>query len=91
MGFYDEEGNMKPEVMASLKTIPQGAATTIWAATSPLLNNIGGLYCEDVDVAEINHGQTFSAGVKTYSLDETNTKKLWALSQKLIGITFNIS
>lgn len=91
MGFYDKEGNMKPEVLASLKTIPQGAATTVWAATSPLLNNIGGVYCEDVDVAEINHEQTFSAGVKPYSLDESNAKRLWTLSEKLTGITFNIS
>ncbi|MFC0608460.1 hypothetical protein ACFFGQ_12005 [Rufibacter quisquiliarum] len=40
MGFCDAEGNMLPEVLASLKTIPQGAATTVWAATSPLLNSL---------------------------------------------------
>nr|WP_321355520.1 SDR family NAD(P)-dependent oxidoreductase [uncultured Draconibacterium sp.] len=91
MGFYDEEGKMKPEVVASLKTIPQGAATTVWAATSPLLNNIGGVYCEDVNIAEINREQTFSSGVKTYSLDEPNAKRLWALSEELTGIAFNIS
>jgi NAD(P)-dependent dehydrogenase (short-subunit alcohol dehydrogenase family) len=91
MGFCDEEGNIKPEIIASLKSIPQGAATTVWAATSPLLNDIGGVYCEDVDVAEINREQTFSAGVRHYSLDEANAKKLWALSEKLTGITFNIS
>ncbi|QGY42705.1 SDR family NAD(P)-dependent oxidoreductase [Maribellus comscasis] len=91
MGFLDEKGNMKPEVVASLKTIPQGAATTVWAATSPLLDDLGGVYCEDVNIAEINHGQTFSAGVKQYSLDEANAKELWALSEKMTGITFNIS
>ena len=90
MGFYDEEGNMKPEVVASLKTIPQGAATTVWAATSPLLNNHGGVYCEDTDVAEIHHGQTFSAGVKTYSLDEANAKRLWKLSEEMTGIPFSV-
>ena len=90
MGFYDEKGNVKPEVVASLKTIPQGAATTVWAATSPLLNDLGGVYCEDVNVAEINDGETFSAGVKTYSLDEANAKKIWVLSEKLIGITFDM-
>ena len=52
MGFCDAEGNLLPEVAASLKTIPQGAATTVWCASSPLLNNIGGIYCEDVEVAE---------------------------------------
>ena len=35
MGFCDAEGNLLPEVAASLKTIPQGAATTVWCATSP--------------------------------------------------------
>lgn len=90
MGFYDEEGNIKQEVAASLKTIPQGAATTVWAATSLLLNNFGGVYCEDADVAEINHEQIFSTGVKPYSLDEDNAKKLWTLSEKLTGIVFDI-
>ena len=91
MGFYDEAGNIKPEVAASLKTIPQGAATTVWVATSPSLNDLGGVYCEDVNIAEINDDETFSAGVKRYSLDEAYAKKLWTLSERLTGITFNIS
>lgn len=90
MGFYDEEGNIKPEIVASLKTIPQGAATTVWAATSPLLNSIGGVYCEDADVAELASDDSMSNGVKRYSLDETNAKRLWTLSEKITGITFKI-
>jgi len=90
MGFYNEEGNIKPEVVASLKTIPQGAATTVWAATSPLLQDIGGVYCEDVEVAELNHGQTFSSGVKLYSLDESHAKRLWKLSEEMTGIVFDV-
>ena len=91
MGFYDEEGNIKPEILASLKTIPQGAATTVWAATSPLLNSIGGVYCEDADVAELASDDSMSNGVKRYSLDETNAKHLWTLSEKITGITFKIN
>ena len=91
MGFYDEEGNIKPEIVASLKTIPQGAATTVWAATSPLLNSIGGGYCEDADVAELASDDSMSNGVKRYSLDETNAKRLWTLSEKITGITFKIN
>ena len=53
MGFCDADGNILPEVAASLKTISQGAATSVWTATSPLLNNIGGVYCEDADIAEL--------------------------------------
>ena len=88
MGFCDEKGNMLPEVVASLKNIPQGASTTIWCATSPLLNNIGGLYCEDNNIAELYLGKEFSSGVKLYSLDETNAKRLWELSEEMTGITF---
>lgn len=91
MGFYDAKGNMKPEILASLKTIPQGAATTVWCAVSPLLENIGGVYCEDADIAGLSETQTMSEGVRPYSLDEKNAGELWALSEKLTGIKFNIS
>ena len=91
MGFCDEKGNILPEVAASLKTIPQGASTTIWCATSPQLNNIGGVFCEDTDIAGLSSGQEVSGGVKRYSLDETNAKKLWQLSEKLTGIKFHIN
>lgn len=96
MGFFDERGNMRPEVLASLKTIPQGAATTIWCATSPLLDHIGGVYCEDGDVAELDLGNAIgsnglgTSGVQLYSLDESNAKKLWDLSAKMTGIVFDV-
>lgn len=91
MGFCDAEGNLLPEVAASLKTIPQGAATTVWCASSPLLNNIGGIYCEDVEVAEPASETVISNGVKLYSLDEANAKRLWKLSQEMTGIIFNVT
>ncbi|WP_316818324.1 SDR family NAD(P)-dependent oxidoreductase [Pedobacter nyackensis] len=94
MGFLDEHGNMRPEILASLKTIPQGAATTVWCATSRLLNNIGGVYCEDGDIAELDLGNfgtdngLGTRGVQAYSLDESNAKKLWDLSREMTGISF---
>ncbi|MCF0072765.1 SDR family NAD(P)-dependent oxidoreductase [Dyadobacter sp. CY261] len=89
MGFVDSEGNLLPEVLASLKTIPQGAATTVWCATSPMLGNIGGVYCEDADVAELSLGSEGGQhGVKPYSLDEINAKNLWRWSEQITGITF---
>jgi len=90
MGFVDAAGNMLPEVAASLKTVPQGAATTVWCATSPLLNNIGGVYCEDADIAKLAPESAASNRVKLYSLDESNAKRLWELSEKLTGIKWNI-
>jgi hypothetical protein len=91
MGFCDAEGNLLPEVAASLKTVPQGAATTVWCATSPMLDGLGGVYCEDADVAELASGPSINGGVKPYSLDESNAKRLWALSEEMTGISFKIN
>lgn len=92
MGFFDVDGNMNPEVAANLKSIPQGAATTVWCATSPLLDNIGGVYCEDADIAVLADGKESmgSYGAEGYSLDEHNAKKLWDLSGKMTGVSFNM-
>ncbi|MNT86028.1 oxidoreductase [compost metagenome] len=89
MGFVDADGNMLPEVAASLKTIPQGAATTVWCATSPMLDHIGGVYCEDGDIAVVSSDITAQKGVNPYSLDETNAKRLWKLTEEMTGIRFN--
>lgn len=91
LGFYDAQGNILPEIAASLKTIPQGAATTIWCATSPMLANIGGVYCEDADIAELSVDSLSQSGIKLYSLDETNAKRLWTLSEKLTGVKLQLS
>ena len=98
MGFLDEQGNMRSEVLASLKSIPQGAATTVWAATSELLNNIGGVYCEDGDIAELlptdtsikTNAKPHQSGVQEYSLDEHTAKYLWDFTENLTGITFDV-
>ncbi len=91
LGYVDSEGNLLPEVKASLKTIPQGAATTVWCATSPLLNDLGGVYCENVDVALLSSDVSIIGGVKAYSLDENNAKKIWKLSEEMTGITFELN
>jgi len=89
-GFYDDKGNPVQEVLNSLKTIPQGAATTIWAATSQLLNEKGGVYLEDVDIAELAVDPTIFSGVKPYSLDEHSAKQLWSLTEELTAIVFKV-
>jgi len=97
LGFFDEEGHIRPEIFASLKTIPQGAATTIWCATSPLLNSIGGVYCEDGDIATLDpedfkqENKLGTSGVQAYSLDKSNAKKLWKLTEEMTGITFHVN
>lgn len=96
MGFCDADGNILPEVLARLKTVPQGAATTVWCATSPQLDSIGGVYCEDCDIAWLNRENadtkegtsTKSSGAQLYSLDEANAKRLWTLTEEMTGVKF---
>jgi len=91
MGILDDSGNIRPEIAASLKTIPQGAATTVWCATSPMLNDLGGVYCEDGDIAALDlPDSSLSTGVSPYSLDEVSAKKLWKLGESLTGVEFKI-
>ena len=89
-GFYDAEGNPVQAVLDSLKSIPQGAATTNWAATSPLLEELGGVYLEDVNVAELALDASVPNGVRPYSLDETSAGKLWTWSEDITGVSFQI-
>lgn len=96
MGTHDVNGNIFPEVAAKLKTVEQGAATSVWCATSQQLNDIGGMYCENGDVAELDNGnieQNYNdplslRGVQPYSVDAANAQRLWALSETMTGISF---
>jgi len=98
MGTHDEAGNIKPEVAATLKTVEQGAATSVWCATSPTLNGIGGVYCENADIAELDLGNIEHKydeplslrGVKPYSVDAALAKKLWTLTEKMTGVSFPV-
>lgn len=69
------------------KTIPQGAATTCWVATSDTLAGAGGLYCEDCHVAD-QDDQDPTGGVRSYAIDEDSAERLWALSEDLVGEKF---
>lgn len=91
MGFCDAEGNLLPEVVASLKTIPQGAATTVWCATSPALEAIGGVYCEDAEIATLAPDDSVGAGIKRYALDESHAKRLWKLTEDMTAISFPVA
>jgi hypothetical protein len=58
-----------------MKTIAQGAATTVFAATSPLLDGKGGVYLVDCDIARIGNGDH---DVRAYAVDPDNAERLWA-------------
>src|SRR5271156_349363 len=64
------------------KTIPQGAATSVWAAVVAASDEVGGRYCEDCHVAEIEPNPAKRAGVKPYALNPETAKALWAKSEE---------
>lgn len=92
--------HMTPEMMEALvkrvttsdssfqwKTIPQGAATSCWAATAPEIEGKGGVYCEDCHVAEVDdHSST--GGVRAYALNTSYADRLWALSEAATGVQY---
>ncbi len=92
--------HMTPEMMEALmarvtskdtgfqwKTIPQGAATSCWAATAPELEGKGGVYCEDCHVAEVDD-ESSTGGVRSYALNPSFADRLWKLSEELTGVQY---
>ena len=73
------------------KTVPQGAATSVWAGIVASADEVGGRYCEDCHVSEIVSG-TFSVGVnqgvRGYALDPNSAEALWKKSEELVGESF---
>lgn len=97
MGTHDADGNIFPEVAKTLKNVQQGAATNVWCATSSQLDHIGGVYCEDADVAELDLGNIIHhydkpstlRGVQPYSVAAENAQRLWKLTEEMTGIKFD--
>lgn len=71
----------------TFKSLEQGAATSTWAATSPDLEGLGGIYLEDCQVAEPATPGS-SNGVEAYALDAAAAERLWSLSEELVGERF---
>lgn len=70
------------------KTIPQGAATSLWAAIRAPADDVGGLYCEDCHVAAREENPDARYGVRSYALNADHAKALWALSERMVGESF---
>jgi len=73
----------------SYKSIPQGAATSVWAACVADAEAIGGRYCEDCHVAEVVTTPGIRGGVQPYALDPQRAQALWQKSEEMVGERFN--
>ena len=78
-----------------LKTPEQGAATSVWCATSPQLDGKGGVYCVDGDIAEVIERQALEGlhqdlnGVMPWAIDPDLAERLWQLSEEMTGVKFS--
>jgi NAD(P)-dependent dehydrogenase (short-subunit alcohol dehydrogenase family) len=81
------------------KTVPQGAATSVWAGAVAPAEAVGGRYCEDCHVAEVvdegpisdspsGRGSLIRGGVRRYAIDPERARALWALSEQMVGERF---
>jgi len=85
MGWMDADGNINE----LFKSPEQGAATSVWAATSPQLAGMGGVYCEDCDISAPTDTESPFArylGVDAHAIDPEAAARLWTLSAELTGI-----
>lgn len=95
LGAFDENGRPVVDLARGMKSPAQGAATSVWAATSPQLDDKGGLYCEDCDIAELSDDAdttasgsgTLSSGVRSWAVDPVAAERLWTMSERMTGVT----
>ncbi|WJR66337.1 oxidoreductase [Neorhizobium sp. CSC1952] len=83
---YDDQGRVIVDPERDLKNAEQGAATAVWCATSPRLASLGGVYCENCDVASVTPEDGSSRfGVNKWAIDDTAAERLWIVSERMIA------
>lgn len=87
LGWLGADGNPSELARQGFKTPGQGAATTVWAATSARLAGKQGVYCEDCDIAtptDPNSPNARFRGVDAHACDDAAAERLWEISEKLL-------
>lgn len=93
-GFFDDDGKFIVQPESGFKSVPQGAATSIFGAVSPKLDGLGGVYLEDVDVAPILEAENTPMpkigvpsirGVRVHAITDASAERLWAFSEKILS------
>ncbi|WP_414442106.1 oxidoreductase [Burkholderia sp. 22PA0106] len=86
--YIDKEGRPIIDPENNKKTPQQGAATSVWCATSARLDGMGGVYCADCDIARALPSDDSEAlnGVRPRAMDAVAAGRLWQLSEQLTGV-----
>ena len=86
LGWLDKDGNLSEQAKLLFKSPSQGCSTTLWAATSPALAGIGGVYCEDCDVADLaSEDAPPYMGVEAWAADEEAAMRLWEITEQMLA------
>lgn len=87
LGFRDEHGEIPADQRDAYKSVEQGAATTVWCATSAELREHGGVYCEDCDIARaVPADHRPLDGVLPWAIDAEAAERLWQWSERQTGV-----
>ena len=88
LGWKNSDGTIPDVIQAMFKTPEQGASTSIWAATSPKLDGMGGVYCEDCDIAKAatEDSQRWEHA-REWICDDAKAERLWEMSERLLEAT----
>ena len=87
LGWLNEDGELSEMAAAGFKSATQGASTTLWCATSPMLRDIGGVYCENCDIAakEDDGPNARYVGVADWAIDTEEASKLWEETERTLA------
>ena len=87
LGWLNEDGELSEMAAAGFKSATQGASTTLWCATNPKLDGIGGVYCENCDVAarQDDGPNARYVGVADWAIDTDEASRLWEETEKTIA------
>ena len=81
-------GNQAPAFR--FKTVAQGSATSVWSGFVATADAVGGHYCEDCHVCEVNDDPTSRVGVRSYAIDLAHANDLWRKSEEMVGERFSL-
>lgn len=98
MGIINQKGEVLLDPLRQIKTVEQGASTGVWCATSNMLDGLGGVYCENNDIATVQTSLVAmdpltgadlkgNFGVLGHAINSVAALKLWTLSEQLTGVT----
>lgn len=86
LGWIQESGEPSEVAAKLFKTPAQGATTSLWAATNERLNDIGGVYCEDCDIAQVvPDDHAGMSGVRSWAVDSDPAQRLWELTEATLA------